>query len=49
MDGSAALDPRQAAPRRPELLALFAFFLVLIVFGVIVEIRSRYSKRARAT
>ena len=40
MDGSAALDPRQAAPRRAELLALFAFFLVLMVFGVIVEIRS---------
>jgi hypothetical protein len=40
MDGSPAPDPRQEAPRRAELLGLLAFFLVVAVFGVLVEIRT---------
>jgi hypothetical protein len=42
MDGSPATDPRQARLRRGEYLALLAFFVVLVLFGVIVEHRSAF-------
>ncbi|HTU18771.1 MAG TPA: glycosyltransferase family 87 protein [Gemmataceae bacterium] len=42
MDGSPATDPRQAPLRLGERLALAVFFLVLALFGVIVEHRSAF-------
>jgi hypothetical protein len=42
MDGSPATDPRQEPLRRGERLALIAFVVVLVVFGVIVEHRSAF-------
>lgn len=44
MDGSPATDPRQAPPRRGELLGLAAFVVVLVAFGIIVEIRSAFQQ-----
>lgn len=40
MDGSPATDPRHEPLRRGERWALYAFFAILVVFGVIVEHRS---------
>ncbi len=40
MDGSPTAGSRQAPPSRVEWLALAAFLTVLVVFGVVVEIRS---------
>jgi hypothetical protein len=42
MDASPALDPRQAPLGRGERFALAVFFVVLAVFGVIVEHRSAF-------
>src|SRR5262245_29913999 len=42
MDGSPSLDSRRAPLGRGERLALYFFFVVLIVFGVIVEHRSAF-------
>jgi alpha-1,2-mannosyltransferase len=42
MDGSPATDPRYAPLRRGERFALFAFFLILALFAVIVEHRSAF-------
>src|SRR5579883_414324 len=42
MDGSPALDSRQAHLGRGERLLLVFFFVVLVVFGVIVEHRSAF-------
>src|SRR5690242_1882652 len=40
MDGSPETDPRQLPLRRGERLALLAFFLVLVAFAGLVELRS---------
>jgi hypothetical protein len=42
MDGSSAIDSRQAPPRRVERLALLLFFAVVGLFAVVVEIRSAF-------
>jgi hypothetical protein len=44
MDGSPATDVRQVPPRRGELLGLGAFLLVLVLFGILVEIRSAFQQ-----
>lgn len=44
MDGSPATHPLNEPLRRKERLALFAFFAVLLVFGVIVEHRSAFQR-----
>ncbi len=42
MDRSPAIDSRQAPPTRAEYLAVIAFLVVVVLFGVIVEIRSAF-------
>ena len=42
MDGSPAIDARQAPPSRGERLALCTFFAVLVLFAVLVEFRSAF-------
>lgn len=44
MDGSPALDSRQAPLGRGERLALVVFFVVLAVFGIITEHRSAFQR-----
>jgi hypothetical protein len=42
MDGSPATDPRYAPLRRGERLALVVFFVIIALFGIIVEHRSAF-------
>jgi hypothetical protein len=42
MDRSPATDSRQAPPTRGEYLAFSAFLVVVLLFGVIVEVRSAF-------
>jgi alpha-1,2-mannosyltransferase len=44
MDGSPATDPRYAPPRRSERIALLTFFIIIALFGVIVEHRSAFQQ-----
>jgi hypothetical protein len=44
MDGAPATDPRYHPLRRGERLALYVFFAILVVFGVLVEHRSAFQQ-----